>query len=366
MLPKNFFSFSFIFSLLVSSGFAADAQTWDPIYEKVKPSIPLLISKSGICSGALIEKDLILTAAHCVYALRPVSVTWADRIGAYESGTAVAMDEEADLALVRIQPSDRLPLPLVAKDYSLKVGQIIATVGHPTSPSMKKKDPGFYNVDETYLLSTGIVSGISESDYITDMSVSPGNSGGPAFNQAGQIVGVVSRKRIGIGVGNIGYVVRNSEIQALKDKLNESKSTGLPWYKAHTSFHLDLSWAGHNFIKETPANHSYIFSVGAVLDIFDRLRLEYETNFDDSPNLYSYSLGYNFSWDLPNRTNFVLTPSVENLNFSWKVTGTTTEKTATGYGLNLAWSYFPLRFKIINYSVDSKAYTVVSMQLPLM
>lgn len=363
MWQKNFFSF---LTFLLSLTAVGQVKNWDQVYEQSKASIPLLISKSGICSGALIEKDLILTAAHCVYGLRPVSVTWSDKLGVYEPGTTIAMDDEVDLAFVRIQPSSRKTLSLVAKEHSLKVGQSIATIGHPTSPSMKKKDPGFYNEDETYLLSTGVVSGIAENDYITDMSVSPGNSGGPAFNQEGQVVGVVSRKRVGLGVGNIGYVVREAEVHLLKDKVSAGKSESPVWYNAHTSFHIDLRWAGHNFIKEISTDHSYVFSLGGVFDFFDRIRLELETNFNTNPSYSAYSLGYNFAWDMPNKTNLQMTPSFENVNFSWRQNNVADSRSVYGYGLSLMWTQIPIRFKVLNYAIDSKSFTVLSVQLPLM
>ena len=91
-----------------------------------------------------------------------------------------------DLALLQIPPQDWESLTIrpviIARDESLRVGDMIFSIGNPLGLERSATQ--------------GIVSSISRTighlRFIqTDASINPGNSGGPMFNSRGEVVGVV-------------------------------------------------------------------------------------------------------------------------------------------------------------------------------
>ena len=136
-------------------------------------------------SGFLISPDgYILTNAHVVKDASQVNVTLYDH--SQSSATVVGMDEQTDVALLKID-GDHLPTVSVGDSDQLRVGEWVLAIGEP------------FGLD--YSATQGIVSAIGRSlpndVYVpfiqTDVAVNPGNSGGPLFNTDGQVVGINSQ-----------------------------------------------------------------------------------------------------------------------------------------------------------------------------
>ncbi len=139
-------------------------------------------------SGFIISKDgYILTNNHVVEGADEIQVRLIDR-REYEA-KIVGMDEQSDLALLKIEETD-LPVLKLADDENLKVGQWVLAIGSP------------FGLD--FSASAGIVSAIGRSipngkhgNYVpfiqTDVAINPGNSGGPLFNLNGEVVGINSQ-----------------------------------------------------------------------------------------------------------------------------------------------------------------------------
>src|SRR5690606_3011914 len=91
-----------------------------------------------------------------------------------------------DVAVLSIEATD-LPVVRIGDPGALQVGQWVAAIGSP------------YGLEHT--VTAGIVSATSRSlpseAYVpfiqTDVAVNPGNSGGPLFNLAGEVVGINSQ-----------------------------------------------------------------------------------------------------------------------------------------------------------------------------
>ncbi len=141
-------------------------------------------------SGVIIdERGFILTNHHVIEGADRVLVTLAD--GALIDGDVVGTDRENDLALVRIDPGNRvLQRVPFGRSSGLRTGETVLAIGNP------------FGLDRT--LTTGIVSGtgrsvrqqIGSADFViqnmiqTDASINPGNSGGPLLNSRGEIIGI--------------------------------------------------------------------------------------------------------------------------------------------------------------------------------
>ena len=147
--------------------------------------------KTGYGSAFFISKDgYLLTNHHVVEDASKVTIVLNDRREI--DATVVGSDERTDVALLKVKGSNYPELKTGNVDR-LRVGEPVLAIGSPF---------GF-----DYSASAGIVSakmrnmmGETTVPFIqTDVALNPGNSGGPLFNQNGEVVGVNSRIFSGTG-----------------------------------------------------------------------------------------------------------------------------------------------------------------------
>ncbi len=160
------------------------------------------------CSGVL-TRGFVLTAAHCVDDKRlPATVKFSLRQSrdTYEAAV-VAFDEEADWAV--LSPLAVLPEHAEASvsSYDPAAGDRVVTVGHPLGIE--------------YFITVGVASGVRTTwgnmDWlITSAPIMYGNSGGPVFNEYGEIVGITSWLAVARGqaVGHIAGSVPTYKLRA--------------------------------------------------------------------------------------------------------------------------------------------------------
>lgn len=147
------------------------------------PSTVSLTCGPQIGSGFFLSTDRLVTNAHVV-CKDDASVDVHFAGGREMKGTVVGRDEKLDLALVEVRGAGATPLA-VGDAALLSPGEKVVIIGTPLG------------MDQTVL--EGIVSHVGRNmfgvAYVQlDANVNPGNSGGPVFNDRGQIVGIVTLK----------------------------------------------------------------------------------------------------------------------------------------------------------------------------
>ena len=139
----------------------------------------------GEGSGFIVTPDgYILTNAHVVADTTEVTVRLTDR--REFTAKVVGVDRRTDVAVIRIDGKN-LPTVRIGDASKLRPGEWVVAIGSPF---------GFDNS-----VTAGIVSATARSlpdgqytPFIqTDAAVNPGNSGGPLFNMAGEVVGINSQ-----------------------------------------------------------------------------------------------------------------------------------------------------------------------------
>ncbi|TCB36978.1 Do family serine endopeptidase [Acinetobacter sp. ANC 4910] len=147
--------------------------------------------KTAYGSAFFISKDgYLLTNHHVVENASKVTIMMNDRREL--DATVIGSDERTDVALLKVK-GDQFPALKTGNVDQLRVGEPVLAIGSPF---------GF-----DYSASAGIVSakmrnmmGETSVPFIqTDVALNPGNSGGPLFNQGGEVVGVNSRIFSGTG-----------------------------------------------------------------------------------------------------------------------------------------------------------------------
>lgn len=160
------------------------------VVEKVGPSVvairtnPGSTDTEGAGSGVIITPDgYILTNHHVVDGAAALTV---DLEGETHRAWLVGADPDTDLAVVRIDAT-LLPYAEFGVSESLRPGQLVIAIGNPL---------GFQNT-----VSTEVVSALGrslrnrsgrliENVIQTDVSLNPGNSGGPLVDSRGKVVGI--------------------------------------------------------------------------------------------------------------------------------------------------------------------------------
>lgn len=180
-------------SAKAKSGEAAD---WSAVAKEVSDSVVSIdvatSDGSAKGSGAIIsDKGYIVTNNHVISGAKQIQVTLAN--GTIYSAQIIGTDTTTDLAVIKLDnPPSNLKAAEFADSDNLAVGESVMAIGNPLG------------YDDT--ATVGIVSALNRpvtvsddnnNDIVTnavqiDAAVNPGNSGGPTFNAAGQVIGINS------------------------------------------------------------------------------------------------------------------------------------------------------------------------------
>lgn len=157
----------------------------------------------------------MLTNHHVIAGADKITVTLNDRTEL--DATVIGSDERSDVAVLKVTGNQFPALP-IGDSNSIKVGEPVLAIGSPF---------GF-----DYSASAGIVSAKSRNfsretsvPFIqTDVALNPGNSGGPLFNQRGEVIGINSR--IFSGTGGYMGLSFSIPIDAAMDIYEQLKADG--------------------------------------------------------------------------------------------------------------------------------------------
>ena len=207
---------------------------------QAKPVAPNQRSQStGVvgCSGSgvVISPDgLILTANHVVNGANQIIVQ--TPLGKFPA-TVVHVDASNDLAMIKC--AGQFNASPIAPSKDIQLGQSVFTIGFPNidlqgySPKLTKGEISSMN-------------GVQDDprEWQISAPVQPGNSGGPLFDDKGNVIGIVLAKLNAVKMAkytgdvpeNVGYAIKSSYILPLLEKFN----SGLPSQNNTSAQTVDL------------------------------------------------------------------------------------------------------------------------------
>lgn len=193
-----------LFAALAWMAIAANAQNLADLFEENKRSVVTIYvkeslsagngdprtfaSSEGLGSGVLIANNMIVTASHVVANADAIMVQFYD--GETVPATTTRISRMADVAVITLKKPPADPhIAVIGDSDKARIGDDIFVIGAP--------------MGLPYSLSTGVISGKhSERNlsndgkslefFQTDASINTGNSGGPMFNNKGEVIGIVS------------------------------------------------------------------------------------------------------------------------------------------------------------------------------
>ncbi len=181
------------------------------LINEVKSKIPENARLISGGSGFLIDaKGYIITNAHVLKGSGAVVV---NSKGQEFNATIANIDQEKDLAILKINDGDYEPLsslPYSIRKGNTELGEQIFTLGYPRNDIV---------YGEGYLSARSGYNSDSLS-YQVQISANPGNSGGPVFNNNGEVIGILSTRQA--QAEGVAFAVKSKNIYLMVDELAKS------------------------------------------------------------------------------------------------------------------------------------------------
>ncbi len=156
---------------------------------------------NGMGTGIIIdERGYIVTNHHVVNGVDSLRVTLVD--GASYMARVVSFDSKHDLAIIKIDPNQKLDLMVMGTSSDLMLGEDVLAIGNA------------FGYEHT--VTRGIISALSRDVEVNeeqayenliqiDAAINPGNSGGPLLNRDGEVIGI--NVAIRAGAQKIGFAI---------------------------------------------------------------------------------------------------------------------------------------------------------------
>ncbi|RXF74350.1 DegQ family serine endoprotease [Hansschlegelia zhihuaiae] len=198
---------------------------FDEFFNKRGPDAPKPRSRkqTSLGSGFVIDPSgVVVTNNHVIDGADEITVNFND--GSKLTAELIGKDVKTDMAVLRVKP----PKPLRAVKFGdaerLRVGDWVLAIGNPFGLG------GSVSAGIVSARNRNINSGPYDNFIQTDAAINRGNSGGPLFNMAGEVVGIntaiISPSGGSIG---IGFSVPSTIAKGVVDQLLSFGETRRGW-----------------------------------------------------------------------------------------------------------------------------------------
>ena len=181
----------------------------------------------GEASGVILQRDgLILTNNHVVEGTTGISISFNDgKHTKLLKGTVIGTAPERDLAVVRVNANDLVPVEL-ARSSALRLGDVVIAIGFPANLGGPTVTSGIVSgLDRTIEGPNGDLTGLLQ----TDAAINPGNSGGPLVDRSGRLVGINTAGIRNADTENIGFAIAIDEALPVINRISDAPPATQAW-----------------------------------------------------------------------------------------------------------------------------------------
>jgi len=180
-------------------------------------------SRSSLGSGFVLDASgIIITNNHVIADADEITVNFSD--GSKLDAELVGTDPKTDIAVLRVKPTTPLNAVSFGNSDKARIGDWVMAIGNPFGLG------GTVTLGIVSAVGRDISSGPYDNFIQTDASINRGNSGGPLFNMAGDVVGIntaiISPSGGSIG---IGFSIPANLATKVVDQLVEFGETRRGW-----------------------------------------------------------------------------------------------------------------------------------------
>ena len=179
------------------------------------------VSGSGFVISSNATSSYIVTNYHVINNVQDIKVFFAN--GDSYDATLVGGEEDNDIAVLRIEVGNLQTVTLGDSD-ALNVGENVYAIGNPLGELTFTFTGGYVSAkDRSVTMSDGTVMNMIQ----TDTAINNGNSGGPLFNEYGQVIGIVSAKLSGSSnseatVEGLGFAIPINDVRDMITSIIEN------------------------------------------------------------------------------------------------------------------------------------------------
>ena len=184
-------------------------------------NLPNSREKSGIGSGVIFSEDgYVVTNLHI---LSGNNINVRLNNGKNYQATIIGIDNNTDIAVLKITSNDKLNAINIADSENLRIGDRVLAIGNPYGIGI--------SVSNGIISATGRDYGNPYLQLIqTDAAINPGNSGGALINENGNLIGINSKifSKTGAYQG-IGFAIPSNLIVQIASELIQYGKIRATW-----------------------------------------------------------------------------------------------------------------------------------------
>ena len=153
----------------------------------------------------------------------------------YEASVA-GFEEDGDIAVLKIDANDLSPVTVGNSD-NIAVGDSVFAIGHPLGELDFSMTSGRVSALDRSITADRNSAPINMFQF--DAAINSGNSGGPVFNESGEVIGIATAKVGSSGVEGLGFAI---PINDAADIANELITKGYVSGKAYLGVDIDTRY----------------------------------------------------------------------------------------------------------------------------
>lgn len=209
-------------------------------------------------TGFVITADgYILTNYHVIESAQEsgykVSVLFKDK-SSYEA-KIVGFDENNDVAVLKIDASDLTPATIGNSD-DIAVGDSVFAIGNPLGELDFSMTSGRVSALDRSITTDHSSAPINMFQF--DAAINSGNSGGPVYNESGEVIGIATAKVGSYGVEGLGFAI---PINDAADIANELITKGYVSGKAYMGVNIDNRYTSMYAQYYNMPEGAYVYNV---------------------------------------------------------------------------------------------------------
>ncbi len=219
-------------------------------------SVVVITTDSGSGSGVVwsvgSQYSYIVTCNHVIEDAKTIKLTFHNEESA--QAEIIGSDARTDIALLRIEKTDVLPIVLPNEKSTMALGQAVIAIGNPLGVFGNSVSDGILSS----LTRTVSVDGSTMKLLQTTAAVNHGNSGGGLFDLDGQLIGLVNAKISETSVEGIGFAIPIETLKTVTAELMENGYvSGRPALGIEAVM-IDSTEAYNKAITEYPDLENYV------------------------------------------------------------------------------------------------------------